>query len=478
MRFHDIGAFQRAGFQPQVCIIGSGPAGLSLALSLADRRIPSLVLEAGGLTWDEASQALYEGVVVGDPYFDLRMARLRQFGGTSGHWQGWCRPLDEDDFDVRPHMAHSGWPIRKSDLDPYTDATHRLLEISEQLPVNRALNADVEEFHMVFSPPTRFGDRYRDRIERSPHIGLIVEATLKELVPVAGRIGHAQVVDKAGQEHRISAHTYVLCAGGIENSRLLLWSNARHNGGVVPQAQALGRYWMEHPHFTVGDAILVGDAVKAFEARRFFGLSPAAKARLRTPAAGIRVSQRIEGSQLKELVRSGMCVAPDFFERAMHMAGRSLTCGLDIRMAWEQPPRPDNRIALDERRDRFGIPLPRLHWRKDEADRETAIRALEAFGRYLIEHGLGRARIRHWLVSGDTYPTDDEGAGFHHMGGTRMAAAPAEGVVDRNCRVFGVDNLYVGGSSVFATGGHANPTYTIVQLAVRLADHLARTGRS
>jgi len=76
-------------------------------------------------------------------------------------------------------------------------------------------------------------------------------------------------------------------------------------------------------------------------------------------------------------------------------------------------------------------------------------------------------------VNGD-YPTNQELAGHHHMGGTRMSDDPQKGVVDRDCRVHGMRNLYVGGSSVFATSGQCNPTTTIVALAARLGDHLSR----
>jgi choline dehydrogenase-like flavoprotein len=96
-------------------------------------------------------------------------------------------------------------------------------------------------------------------------------------------------------------------------------------------------------------------------------------------------------------------------------------------------------------------------------------------GEALIKHDVGRLKISDWLLDDETWPKHDQGAGSHHMGGTRMSDAAATGVVDRNCKVFGMANLYIGGSSVFPTSGHANPTYTIVQLALRLGDHLATT---
>ena len=94
-------------------------------------------------------------------------------------------------------------------------------------------------------------------------------------------------------------------------------------------------------------------------------------------------------------------------------------------------------------------------------------------GEAMIEKDIGRLRIRNYLTDSTVWPDGDQGAGFHHMGGTRMSETHATGVVDKNCKVFGMDNPYVGGSSVFATGSHASPTYTIAKLALRLGDHLA-----
>ena len=137
-------------------------------------------------------------------------------------------------------------------------------------------------------------------------------------------------------------------------------------------------------------------------------------------------------------------------------------------------PSVDNRIELGKDKDSLGIPRVNLFWKKQPQDRHTAEIALKLFGNYLIKEDLGRIKLSPWLANNLEYPKDDpEKIGYHHMGGTRMASNPAEGVVDANCKVFGMSNLFIGGSSVFATGGHTNPTYTIVQLALRLGDHLA-----
>jgi choline dehydrogenase-like flavoprotein len=149
-------------------------------------------------------------------------------------------------------------------------------------------------------------------------------------------------------------------------------------------------------------------------------------------------------------------------------------CAAELHLAWEQAPLADNRIELDTATDRTGMPRTRLHWTRGEAEWRTASHAVTLLGAQFAKEDIGRVRMAPWLQAWRGFPRDEaQMAGYHHLGGTRMAASPERGVVDADCRVFGVDNLFVGGSSVFATGGHANPTYSIVQLALRLGDHLA-----
>jgi choline dehydrogenase-like flavoprotein len=119
------------------------------------------------------------------------------------------------------------------------------------------------------------------------------------------------------------------------------------------------------------------------------------------------------------------------------------------------------------------VARPRLFWKKADSERKTAFEMTRLLGEALIRRDIGRARMRNFLTYRTDWPSDDQAGGWHHMGGTRMAESPEHGVVDKDSKVFEMDNLYVGGSSVFTTGGHASPTYNIVRLALRLGDHLA-----
>jgi glycine/D-amino acid oxidase-like deaminating enzyme len=477
MRFGSVDEFARSDLRPRVCIVGTGPAGISLALRLQSHGVPCLLIEAGGFEFSEASQRFYRGDVIGDPYHKLHEARLRQFGGTSGHWSGWVRSLDPCDFETRDYIPFSGWPIRAGDLAPYAHDADHILQVKPLLP-NRPMTRDIDYIHYRFSPPVRFGHTYRDEIEQSRTIGLLLNSPVVEIVPGAQKIDAVKVAAGEGAPRDIRVDHLCVCTGGIENSRLLLWSNARYQGRVVPHATTLGRFWMEHPVHMLADALTVDEYEKRFEghAEERWLFAPSDRARKAYGIGGAHVwmrSYQDNENYVKELVHDVMCVAPEWSNRAMKPLGKEYHCGAMVQSEFEQVPSPDNRVELDQRTDELGMPLSRLYWKKSTAERKTALTVGRLFGEALISADIGRLRIRNYLTDGSPWPEGDQLGGWHHMGGTRMSQSPQHGVVDMNCKVFGMDNLYIGGSSVFTTAGHASPTYTIVMLALRLGDHLA-----
>jgi len=243
------------------CIVGGGPAGITCALALSspDRKI--LLLEGGGTEYTGDSQDLYRGVVVGDPYFPLDYSRLRYFGGSSNHWGGWCRPLDEIDFETKDAFPKTRWPIGKKTLDSYLAAASGILEV-------RALQKDVElsggllkQIDVVFTNAVRFSQKYASELLNSQSIAVALNVSVVELKTNGKGITAVEVVDFKGARRDVSANRYILACGGIENSRLLLWSNHKANNQIIKNSTTLGRYWMEHPAFIVGDAILNNDVL-------------------------------------------------------------------------------------------------------------------------------------------------------------------------------------------------------------------------
>ena len=461
------------GTEPEadVCIAGSGPAGITLGLALARTGLRVLVMEGGGEEYSDESQELYRGEVVGHPYFGLDFARLRFFGGTSNHWGGWCRPLDAVDFERKPWLPHAHWPIRRGDLEPYLEAACAILDIPAVFDDAR-VGPEIDRIRFRFSRPvTRHAQKFRAEIEASDRLAVVLNASVTEMEMEAGQAVGFVVSGFDGSRRVVRAARLVMACGGIETNRLMLHFNDRAGGTLVRAARTLGRYWMEHPHFTVGEAAYFSTP----EGQQYFSTTPDRQRRDEVLNCGLRV-WTWRGEPDYRRTREFYCEAPRLAQEFMARTGMlgPMTCITVLRAAWEQEPRAENRVALDPRvRDRFGIPRPVLHWDFSELDRRTAISAVLAFGEHVARADLGRARVADWLLQGAPFPQDDETGGYHHMGGTRMSDDPAWGVVDRDCRVWGQERLYVAGSSVFPTGGHANPTLTITQLSLRLAEHLA-----
>lgn len=485
-----------------VCIAGAGVAGIVLARKLSAAGKYVLVLEAGGLEQTDESQDVYKGKVVGRAYFDLDVARLRFFGGTSNHWGGMSRPLEEFDFLPRPGFVEDGWPIRRADIEPYLAQACSILEVApfaaEAQPVARTLDFREVEFRFK---KVRFREKYVDDLRADPRITVVLNANVLD-IPVApgGRVvasfGFRGYADP--RIHHAHAKAFVLALGGIENARALLNANNDKKAGLGNDHDLVGRYFMEHPYADIG--YYIASSGKGVVGERFLAPSEAL-----VRAKGIGncaimlepVAEEVGQSFLnkaKKSLKSAICSseAAVMFLRAAgmamecpapHVANRRISIpDFDISgrllVFGEQAPNPESRIRLDSDTDRFGRRRVALDWRFTATDKRTFQTAALALGTYFAKQNFGRIRLADWVLRDDAYiPGLAEGeqtAGFHHMGTTRMGMSARDGVVDRDCRVFGVENLYVAGSSVFRTAGFANPTLTVVQLALRLGDWLIR----
>lgn len=456
------------------CIVGSGPAGLTLAQALTTAGWQVLVLEAGQAQVEPEHQEDYQGEVVSDLPLDPQWSRLRCLGGSSHHWGGFCKALDPIDFEPKVPGLSTAWPIRAADLEPWARQAEAILEIGRPEAEQR-YGSQLRMVRMRYSPPVQFGHKYRPWIERNDRVAVTLGACATGLEESSGSIAALVAQDAQGRRVRVRARHFVLCAGGIENSRLLLWAHAQSGGRIVREPRSLGRYWCEHPHFTLGEAVLEEQAAFHFDAWNTAWLMPQPEAirSLGMLNIGLRLVRREREGSL-QIAHRLACTAPELGQLMLRRIGRRLVCGVLVRAAWEQAPRHWNRIVLGPTQDRYGMPRPEIHWRLDDQDRHTARSGATLLGAELARRGQGRLRLDDWLLADAGWPGDDETVGNHHMGGTRMADDPRDGVVDRHGRVHGLANLHVAGSSVFPGGGAANPTLTIVQLALRLADHLIR----
>lgn len=461
-----------------VCIIGAGAAGITLARKLGERGYSVLLAEAGGLEYSDLSQSIYRGPIIGDPYIDLDEARLRFFGGSTNHWGGVCQTLDPHDFKPKAYTSYTSWPIEFEDLDPYLEETREILGIRSfrddvPLPGTDAL----EQMFWRYADRPLFAESYLGEIKASPHISLLLNANFMEFELQDQRAVAAKFLNYDRHAVTFHAKSFIVACGGIENSRIFLMENRKWNNMLGNSSDMVGKYFMDHPHFTIGEHFLYEDHPFKPTNDQEINLTPTLEFMMRSEILNSRITLDLVRPQdgWRGFVQDTMCnVAPEISAGLLEGLGRRFVCGGTVRASWEQEPRADNRIALTEEVDYFGNPRVAMLWQKSELDRKTFTTLALKVGQYLVDTDGGRLRLDDWVLDGDAdYPVDERLAGRHHMGGTRMASSPRHGVVDRNCRVFGVPNLFVAGSSVFPNGGQSNPTLTIVELSLRLADFLA-----
>lgn len=515
-------------FQADVCIAGAGAAGVALARRLAGLGHSVCLLESGGMDFEQATQDLYAGAIAGMTYYDLVDARLRFLGGTTNIWGGRCALLDEIDFRRRPWVPHSGWPISGAELTPYYAAVHDELGLGE-VCYDESLWGEIGEPLPPFDPEqigTRFW-RFDDMRERfaarrvrdladSDSVTLVLHANVTHIQAAANAasVEHLNIASLAGVQGRVVARHYVLACGGIENPRLLLASNDVEAAGIGNGNDQVGRYFMEHPHGRAGRVSGPGAFPLWAAFRKRFRrdgpdlapvLVPSAAAQeregilnsaftlslQRDPARGVAVTR-----QLYQTLKHGM--APTRRGRTLwhtYRAMRStaqrlarvpferLRAALGMRRLYlmiraEQAPNPDSRVTLCSERDALGMPRASLSWQLGEQDKRTIQVMVRLLDDELTRLGLGTVEASPWLgETGNAWPVDPTVGnhpigGYHHIGTTRMSADPRHGVVDGNGRLHGYGNLFLAGSSVFATAGWANPTLTILALALRLGDHL------
>jgi len=467
------------GRSPAVAIVGTGPAGLTLAMALADKGIASLLVEAGGLDPNDRDIADGYGGSSGAREYPLGASRLRYFGGTSGHWGGWCRPLDPLDFDPVPGVPLTGWPISWEEAYRFTGRAHEILEIPEPRYDDEATLAAAQELTLPlptdgsfehaafrFSPPTRFGTRYRPDIGSSPLIHCVLNTSLTQVERSPEGRSRLKLRHRDGREATVVARFNVLAMGGIENARLLMWSKRMSRYEYGGSGDWLGRCFADH----------FGIAVARFFAR------PGLNYTRRPSSDGLVMAQivpRPERVARGETVSHMISLSPtdDVSVIQPEYGGNQLVFGENavryqpyaaISVAGQHPNR-DSRILLEGGLDGNGVSRIKVDWQIDDAAFHAVLDSMELLGRELSRAGLGRMRKRRFRPP---LPNEPVSAGMHHMGTTRMADSERDGAVDVNCKVFGTDDLYVAGSSVFPTYGYANPTLTIVSLALRLAEHL------
>lgn len=495
----------QTSLEVDLAIVGGGVAGITLAHTLAGSGISVCVVEAGGLEPDPAVQSLYEGENTGIDYSPTA-TRLRHFGGSSNHWGGYCRPLDAIDFKQRDWVPFSGWPFTIDELAPYYKPASGIVEVTpgrfddrdywqrvsgEKLP--EAATGRMRLQFVQFSPPTRFGSRYGDELKAAANIRVLLNANVTQISATDNARAVKQLAIRTlnGLGHSVKARYYVLATGGLENARILLLSNNVVAAGLGNQNDLVGRFFMEHPHMGGFAEMVVAElerlpkilrervTVENYSAKAAFNPTQQflREHQLLNATFMMGVAGKYPSGQPPDAANANDRARRDMLKAARHfltdnadaVKPGSTGAWLGIGGSCEQAPNPDSRVSLSTQHDALGLPRIKLDWRLTEQDRLSFYTHLHSLALEFGALGLGRLRV---MVTDQRDWPQPLGGGSHHMGTTRMSDNPSHGVVDRNCKVHAVDNLYVAGSSVFPTSGVSNPTLTLVALTLRLADHL------
>ena len=489
-----------------VCIIGAGAAGISMALDWINTKYKVILLEGGGFEYDEKVQQLYDGKTTGQRYYPLQSARLHYFGGTTGHWAGFCSTFDPIDFKKRDWVPHSGWPIKKTDLDPFYTRAHKILELGPceydarywqkqdpsllSLPVDQTV---VWNKIWHFSPPTRFGEKYRDSIVNAKNIHLYTYANVTDITALenGNAVKELTVKNHAGKTHKVKARLYILACCSIQNARILLASNKQIPSGLGNQNDLVGRFFMEHLEIKSGELRFATPVpMKLYDldygvtkTRAELAISEQQQTEhkilngtmsLTTMPIAKQTRPQIDVWNNKDPRRSGDSLLSNYYGAAKNYdPSKDDRRSYELYTRIEQAPNPNSRITLDSEVDSLGVPKSILHWELTPLEKRSIRKIHELLGQQIGKSGVGRVKMMDFLKDENDFSWPSfTGAGWHHMGTTRMSDDPKLGVVNANCQVHGIDNLFIAGASCYATAAAPNPTLTVVALTLRLSDHV------
>jgi choline dehydrogenase-like flavoprotein len=505
--------------ETDVCIMGGGAAGITLARELSGRAFRVCLLESGGFVYDADTESLNKGDFSAFVGHEDYYGRMRFFGGSTNHWEGRCRPLEETDFLARDWVPYSGWPFDRSHLDAYYLKAAEICGLGssefspgiiEEATGHAPLELDASTIRPMafqFSKSPRFGVVYRAELENSDNVTVLLNSNVVgfETGENVRRVNNVNVKCLQGSGYRVSARYYVLACGGIENARLLMMPTRYREGGLGNEHGLVGRFFMEHPgmlaaiwlpsepdidlHFYSEHHDSTGRGVSSMG---WMALTRQAVERERIanytawPYRG-KGWHYLDGEASLDTIIDNLrdFELPDDFSKHLRNVARDFDYILDRKIfrlrkkfqdlpppeyiglitSTEVVPNPDSRLVLIEDRDILGLNRVRLDLQFGDLDWKTIQKGTELVGGGLARAGLGRIKF----VGKPKFLNSGRG---HHMGTTRMHADPRAGVVDPDCRLHSVSNLYIAGSSVFPTSGSGVPTMTIVALAVRLADHI------
>jgi hypothetical protein len=495
-----------------VAIIGSGAAGTTLAFELERSGLKVGVFESGGFEYDKRTQDLYKGYVSGRLiHAPLDTFRMRFFGGSTNCWGGSCVPYDEIDFQEKSYLNHSGWPLQYLDIQRYYHRSVKYLDIDsfDQDQDHEEIISGIEKSKIFTTKywkraanPQNFNSKYRELFAISTSVDLFLKLNLIRLESTDGsnKIQQCYFQNFSNETIKVKANKFILAMGGIEGTRLLLNSKNLFTNPVLEKVYGnIGRYYsphinIEHGTFVPSPGVRVLSEyeaqMKGIEFRRFLTINENAikkyellncKTILQTiesQSAPLvdEIFEYLNGRNLFDLGDESIdgynnlikSYLPDRFLSRLTMR-RKNSFVLDT--AFEQEPNYNSKIELVNDKDEFGLKKVKLTFDVKDSDIKRYLKYYKLLSLTVGEYNLGRFS---YDETGQVFFKQVSGKS-HHTGATRMSLNYRDGVVDSNCKVHGIENLFISSASVFPTPGHANPTLTIVGMAIRLADYIKET---
>ncbi|MBS1774581.1 MAG: GMC family oxidoreductase [Bacteroidetes bacterium] len=493
-------------------IVGSGVAGILMALTLSDKGKKVLMLEAGAHNEDDLHQSLNEVIQTGKHLENAIWGRKRAIGGTTIAWGGQSLPFSEIDFQKRDWVAESGWPIELKDIVQYYPPANRFMNVDEGDYSNETfrtlkmknvpVNNDLLTYHISkWAPQPNFVKLYEERLKNQ--VTLVYNAAVTKIVVDSnGKATALAVKNFNKQEYTIDVSCLLLATGAIEANRLLLASNDTETSGVGNSSGWVGKCYMDHPCVEVGFVATHNQYAlqKAFNTHLHQGRK-----------YSVRLSLSEQAQRKQQLLNSSTGIMFDYLEgqfdpyieirnyintrkisslgqvfknaTAYAISAKALFADKLIYkhkararmvMMLEQEPLTSSNITLSEERDVLGMPKAKLNWQISRKSWDTVIATAGHIKNELQRLSFGNLSIHEHINPNNENWTSHLTDVCHHMGGTRMSSTKNNGVVDSNMKLWGYDNIYVCSCSVFPTVSHSNPTLTMMALCLRLADQLTR----
>lgn len=500
-----------------ICIIGGGAAGVTIAAHLESTGSRIVILESGGKVLEGETQLLYSAKQTGERYFDLTTCRLRYFSGTTNHWGGFCRENDPIDYEGRPELNIPSWPVGKDELSPFIHKAQALLGLNREEfdPAIKAAKHGVNPNQLLeraspdfltkifqIAKKRKIHEILEEKLSQTKNIDVYLHAnaTHIELAKNGESVDHIIVKSLEGTEFKAKAKFYIVAAHAIESARLLLVSNNVLPTGIGNTSGWVGKNFMEHIHIESGIFYPGGNfpslynfhwaEKRGINANLSFSASAMKREGIMQYYCRFSPIYGYEGlynhfSSLRnrfwkpadlQAMKSMAAIFSDIPDSLRFMGGIAFgrdkltptAFHLDQRI--EQSPNSNSYIKLTDEKDILGVRKIAFNWDFSELDVKTFNKGQELVMREFTRLGLGRFDAPN--ITSDLVRQKARGH-YHHIGTLRMASSASAGVVDKNCKLFGIDNLYACGSGIFPTAGYSGPTMMIISFSIRLAEHLS-----